>query len=180
MFALITQDWACTEPWSATCIMSFMATDQEHESWLATGLPHTAENQKRPSSPPQSTQQTRKRGVRRNREFRRYAEAVIDLQINIEGEAATSSRDLALTAFAQLVTLRLNAKRAMISLFDSGKQYVIAEATRTLSLQKDAVHAPCDGLWFGASVWDRTPDDFFKYVPFLFAHQACANIISFA
>lgn len=119
----------------------------EHDS------PHT-------SPPPFSPK--KKRGARRDREFRRYAEAVADLQASAEGEVAKSARDGALTAFAQLVALRLNARRAMISLFDREKQYVIAEATRTLSLQKDAVHAPCDDLWFGASVWDRSPDDFFR------------------
>lgn len=110
------------------------------------------------------TPSTKKRGARRDREFRRYAEAVVDLQVGIEGGVATSSRDLSLTALAQLVALRLNAKRAMISLFDRERQYVIAEATRTLSLQEDDVHAPGDGLWFGASVWERDSDDFFRYV----------------
>lgn len=122
-----------------------------------------AEESVLPTSQSPFTPSTKKRGARRDREFRRYAEAVVDLQVSIDGQAATSARDLSLTALAQLVALRLNAKRAMISLFDRERHYVIAEATQTLSLQEDDVHAPSDGLWFGASVWERSPDDFFRY-----------------
>lgn len=104
----------------------------------------------------------------------------MDLRASIEGEVATSSRDLGLTALAQLVALRLRARRAMISLFDGDKQYVIAEATQTLSLQQDAVHAPCDGLWFGASVWDRIPNDFFWWVSKpISMHRTCTDISVF-
>ncbi|KAK1621688.1 hsp90-like protein [Colletotrichum phormii] len=45
-----------------------------------------------------------------------------------------SCPDAALTSFAELGALRLNATRAMISLFDSKYQYVIAEATQSLAL----------------------------------------------
>lgn len=47
---------------------------------------------------------------------------------------AHSSYDTTLTVFAQLRALRLNGRRCMISLFDRSQQYIIAEATRTLSL----------------------------------------------
>lgn len=40
----------------------------------------------------------------------------------------------------------------MISLFDRSQQYIIAEATPTLSLQSDKVHAKGDALWLGATV----------------------------
>jgi len=60
-----------------------------------------------------------------------------------------SSRDKALTAFAQLGCLRLNAKRGVVTLIDSDKQYIIAEATKSLSLLNDAQHSPGDELWFG-------------------------------
>lgn len=131
------------------------------EAMRSEALPamRTAEWSALSASPPSPG--IKKRGVRRDREFRRYAEAVVDLRASIEGEVATSSRDLGLTALAQLVALRLHARRAMISLFDQEKQYVIAEATQTLSLLEDTVHAVSDGLWFGASVWDRVPNDFF-------------------
>ncbi|KAG5982825.1 hypothetical protein E4U55_001278 [Claviceps digitariae] len=46
-----------------------------------------------------------------------------------------SSPDPALTSFAQLAVLRLKASRALISLFDTSNQYVVAEATPDLSLQ---------------------------------------------
>lgn len=65
---------------------------------------------------------------------------------------AHSSYDTALTAFAQLGALRLDSKRCMISLFDRSHQYIIAEATRTLSLQSDEVHARGDALWLGVTV----------------------------
>jgi hypothetical protein len=64
----------------------------------------------------------------------------------------SSSHDVALTAFAQLGALRLNAKRCMISLFDRAQQYIIAEATRTLSLRSDSVYENDDHLWLGCSV----------------------------
>ncbi|KIX03096.1 uncharacterized protein Z518_06646 [Rhinocladiella mackenziei CBS 650.93] len=40
-----------------------------------------------------------------------------------------TDRDKALTAFAQLGCLRLNAKRGVVTLLDRTKQYIIAEAT---------------------------------------------------
>lgn len=43
----------------------------------------------------------------------------------------------------------------MISLFDRRHQYVLAEATRTLSLQKDEVHDEKDDLWLGSTSFAR-------------------------
>lgn len=63
-----------------------------------------------------------------------------------------SSRDATLTAFAQLGALRLDAKRGMISLVSRELQYVIAEATRTLSLRSDAVYESADELWKGETI----------------------------
>ena len=51
--------------------------------------------------------------------------------------------------------LRLNARRSLISLFDNKNQYVLAEATRTLSLQSDAVHDHGDQLSLGNTVVPR-------------------------
>lgn len=66
-----------------------------------------------------------------------------------------SSRDKALTAFAQLGCLRLNARRCIITLLDTNTQYIIAEATKSLSLMSDAQHDHGDELWFGNSFIER-------------------------
>ncbi|KAJ5988274.1 hypothetical protein N7481_003484 [Penicillium waksmanii] len=62
---------------------------------------------------------------------------------------ARSSPDPALTAFAQLGALRLDAQRVIISLFGRQAQHVLTEATRTLSLQDDVHHNLRDELWIG-------------------------------
>jgi GAF domain-containing protein len=67
-----------------------------------------------------------------------------------------SSNDTTLTALAQLATLRLDCCRAFVSLIDSNHQYVLAEATRTLSLRSDARHLEGDGLWLGSVVLERS------------------------
>ncbi|PVH80298.1 hypothetical protein DL98DRAFT_515598 [Cadophora sp. DSE1049] len=59
------------------------------------------------------------------------------------------SYDSALTAYAQLGALRCNAKRGMISVVDQRSQYIIAEGTKTLSLQDGSVIDHDDQLWFG-------------------------------
>lgn len=43
----------------------------------------------------------------------------------------------------------------MISLFDRAQQYIIAEATRTLSQQSDKVHDDGDALWLGTTVMPK-------------------------
>ena len=67
-----------------------------------------------------------------------------------------SSHDTTLTALAQLGALRLDTARALVSLIDSKRQYILAEATRTLSLQSDSRHGAADALWFGATVIPRS------------------------
>jgi len=89
-----------------------------------------------------------------------YAEALLDVQPHQHGQVAVSSRDPTLTAYAQLVALRLNAKRALVSLIDESNHYFVAEATQTLSLQADDVHHLADGLRFGATVVPRKGDFF--------------------
>ena len=71
------------------------------------------------------------------------------------GYRPRSSRDRALTAFAQLATLRLNVRRAMVSLIDTKHQYILTEATRTVSLISEARHEEDDGLWLGNTVLNR-------------------------
>jgi hypothetical protein len=80
--------------------------------------------------------------------------AVDDFAINTlseQGFRPLASRDTTLTAFAQLAALRLNVRRAMVSLIDSKHQYVLAEATKTLSLVDDTRHADGDALWLGTT-----------------------------
>lgn len=72
-----------------------------------------------------------------------------------EGHQPRSSRDKGLTAFAQLGCLRLNAKRGVVTILDSTKQYIIAEATKSLSLLHDSQHSVGDELWFGNAFIER-------------------------
>jgi hypothetical protein len=62
---------------------------------------------------------------------------------------ARCSHDTTLTALAQLAALRLNAKRAMVSLIETKTQIILAEATQTLSLVDETRHAPGDHIWLG-------------------------------
>ena len=50
------------------------------------------------------------------------------------GASKGSKPDTVLTAHSQLVTWRLDASRAMISLIDRDVQYFVAESTKTLHI----------------------------------------------
>ncbi|OCT49011.1 sensor histidine kinase/response regulator [Cladophialophora carrionii] len=106
----------------------------------------------------------------REREMHRYYQPWLETFMSTDFEPATllpppagqadghhprSSRDKALTAFAQLGCLRLNVKRCVVTLLGTTKQYIIAEATKTLSLLDDAQHGEGDELWFGNSFIER-------------------------
>lgn len=71
-----------------------------------------------------------------------------------DGHRPRSSKDKALTAFTQLGCLRLDVKRSVVTLLASSRQYIIAEATKTLSLLNDAHHGQGDELWFGNAFID--------------------------
>ncbi|KAK2779390.1 sensor histidine kinase response [Colletotrichum kahawae] len=81
---------------------------------------------------------------RRERETFRYDPSLIaqavhnDVNNIIPPSELRSSPDAALTAFAELGVLRLNGTRALISLFDSKYQYIVAEATPSLALTPNA------------------------------------------
>ena len=62
---------------------------------------------------------------------------------------ARHSPDAALTAFAQLGTHKLNCQRAFIGIIDHKTHHVIAEATRSISLQYEDQHAEGDALYCG-------------------------------
>ncbi|KAF2085461.1 hypothetical protein K490DRAFT_46548 [Saccharata proteae CBS 121410] len=66
------------------------------------------------------------------------------------------SKDSALTAFAQLGALRLNAARGLISLIDDKYQYILAESSQTLSLLAPPPSgAPTPELWLGSTIIPR-------------------------
>ncbi|KAL1601831.1 hypothetical protein SLS60_006746 [Paraconiothyrium brasiliense] len=103
----------------------------------------------------------------RQRDLQRYyqpwVDAAQDLAEDSDGEAKSlvykayrpiPSFDKSLTAFAQLIVLRLNVKRAMVSLIDSTRQYVLAEATRSLSLSNQSTDSG-DDLWLGHAIIAR-------------------------
>ncbi|KAK2613242.1 hypothetical protein N8I77_000166 [Diaporthe amygdali] len=75
--------------------------------------------------------------------------------LTYEGYRPKASGDKALTAFAQLAALRLKVRRSMISLIDSTQQYILTEATRTLSLLSDHRHMPGDEVWLGNTIIKR-------------------------
>ena len=82
-------------------------------------------------------------------------DSIAAADLHESGYRPRSSQDRALTAFAQLATLRLNVRRAMVSLIDSKYQYILTEATRTVSLISEARHEDNDELWLGNTMLDR-------------------------
>lgn len=72
--------------------------------------------------------------------------------LTYDGYKPRASGDKTLTAFAQLAALRLNVRRAMVSLIDSTQQFILAEATKTLSLVSDERHKPGDEVWLGNTI----------------------------
>ena len=56
-----------------------------------------------------------------------------------------------LTSFAQLAALRLNVERAFICVLDREKQYILAEATKSLNLNDSSLHDSQDHLWMGCT-----------------------------
>ncbi|RDW78986.1 hybrid sensor histidine kinase/response regulator [Aspergillus mulundensis] len=110
----------------------------------------------RPGPPPDAQHSMPSFGTTREREFFKYLPPShrdlphVGRDTLSSDIKATSSSDLPLTAFAQLGALRLNAQRAMISLFGRHEQFILSEATRTLSLQDDDNFINQDELWLGA------------------------------
>ncbi|KAF1940286.1 hypothetical protein EJ02DRAFT_379987 [Clathrospora elynae] len=69
--------------------------------------------------------------------------------------APRASDDKALTAFAQLGALRMNARRCLISFFDRRDCFLLAEATRTLSLHTGEPEFEDDRLCFGTTIFPK-------------------------
>jgi hypothetical protein len=63
--------------------------------------------------------------------------------------------DKALTAFAQLGALRLNARRCLISFFDRKNCYLLAEATKSLCLFTGEADVPEDSLCWGSAIFPK-------------------------
>ena len=60
-----------------------------------------------------------------------------------------SCLDTALAAFAQLGALRLNARRCLVTLLSTNVEFVLAESTRSMSLQYETAEDPEDQAWIG-------------------------------
>lgn len=73
-----------------------------------------------------------------------------------KGFIPRACKDTALTAFAQLGALRLDVNRGLISLLDGRYQYILAEATRTLTLLPNIEPDPEDDLWLGSVIIPRS------------------------
>ena len=64
------------------------------------------------------------------------------------------AHDPTLTAFAQLGAFRLRCQRSFISLMDHENQYILAEATQSVSLNSPDQSLPGDEIYLGARVLD--------------------------
>ncbi|KAF2172128.1 hypothetical protein M409DRAFT_17369 [Zasmidium cellare ATCC 36951] len=105
--------------------------------------------------------------AQREHDFHRYLDAVLSISGSVptycdlndpaavEAHEPCPSPDTALTAFCQLAAYRLRTKRAMLFFFDVTHAFVLAEATRTLSLAGEEVHHVGDPLWLGFTTIPR-------------------------
>ncbi|KAK7947019.1 uncharacterized protein PG986_011340 [Apiospora aurea] len=117
---------------------------------------------------PDSDQAEQSREHQREREVQRYYQGWVSAQgsslnvaLNVDSLAAADlqgigykpkgSQDKALAAFAQLAVLRLNVRRAMVSLIDGSNQMILAEATRSLFVEDNANN----DLWLGSTILKR-------------------------
>jgi hypothetical protein len=66
------------------------------------------------------------------------------------------SKDSTLTALAQLATFRLGVGRAMISLIDDQRQYILAEATPNMHIHPQTSGDSSSTLWLGSVSIPRT------------------------
>lgn len=71
------------------------------------------------------------------------------IQSDLKSVSPCLSSDSRLTALAQLAALRLKCQRSFISIIDDHTQYVIAEATQSISMYNKDEHEPGDELLVG-------------------------------
>lgn len=64
--------------------------------------------------------------------------------------ASILSSDITLNALAQLGVYRLGCNRSFVSIIDRDSQFIIAEATKSVSLRITDQHLPDDGVYLGA------------------------------
>ena len=129
---------------------SLNSVEELKKCWTSTSSPSLNANKMK--SPTEPKPAASKLDSLREHELFRYFQPPTE---NVTANAA-SSPDTTLTALAQLCALRLNAKRAMISVLDREKQYFIAESTKTLNLlDNEKFEAEGDELWFGCGVVDK-------------------------
>lgn len=83
-----------------------------------------------------------------------------------------SSSDKALTAFAQLGALRLNTRRCLISFFDRRDCYILAEATKTLSINSGEAEFEEDSLCWGTAIFPKDKSICYYTVKLPFSHPA--------
>jgi hypothetical protein len=72
-----------------------------------------------------------------------------------DDRTSRAPEDKALTAFAQLGALRLNARRGLISFFDRKNCYLLAEATKTLCLYTGQAELDEDSLCWGSAIFPK-------------------------
>ncbi|KXT02950.1 hypothetical protein AC578_10576 [Pseudocercospora eumusae] len=84
----------------------------------------------------------------------KHVDSLAQLDLHKRGYSPIASRDRSLTAFAQLVAIRLDVRRCMVSLIDATNQYILAEATRTHSVSGGFAEDG-DELWLGSSILAR-------------------------
>jgi len=86
---------------------------------------------------------------KRERELYKYFQPTLFQREHVS--ETPKSPDPTLTAFTQLVTLKLGARRCNINLLDRRDQYNIAEGTKTLHLGSNISDDPKDSLIFGCT-----------------------------
>lgn len=87
-------------------------------------------------------------GIRERETFRYYSSLLRVAKFNNTGRSLPSSElstsnDSILTALAQLGTCQTGTERALVSLFDVDRQYIIAEATPSISLRPSLRSSDC-------------------------------------
>lgn len=88
------------------------------------------------------------------------------------------SRDSTLTALAQLATLRLGAERAMISLIDGQRQYILAEATPNMCVHPATPGGNSSPLWLGSVSIPRTWASMHANRIYIIARLTCDRYVS--